>query len=271
MYHGKTVLITGGSSGIGAALSQEFARNGANVAVLGRRLDRLNETVANIEKAGGKGLALVGDVCDEASLKKAVDDIHRAFGKIDVAIGNAGFGVAGDLERLKLSDYQRQFDTNVFGLLKTVYATLNDLKETRGQLVLVGSVVGFVALPGNSAYSMSKFAVRALAMSLGAEFRRDGITVTHIAPGFVQSEIRQVNNVGKLLSQAKDPIPSWLAMKTPTAARKIFRAISKRKSEAVITHHGKLVVWLAKHFSFLFTIAFRLFSIRARSEPASQQ
>src|SRR5262249_49614063 len=181
---------------------------------------------------------------------------------------NAGFGVTGLLERLSLDDYRRQLETNVFGVLRTVYATLEDLKKSRGRLVVIGSVSGHVAVAGSSPYSMSKFAVRALADALGYELAGHGGSVTLISPGFVESEIRQVDKPGILRKEKPEPpIPSAMVMATPTAARKIVGAAARRRREVVITGPGKVAVLLQRHFPGLLAQIIRRFAIKGRREP----
>ena len=197
-FAGSAVFITGASSGIGAALSLEFAREGADVVLAARRRDRLESLAAEIGAIGRRAVVFPCDVTREGDLERAAAAGRAAFGKLDVVVANAGFGVTGLLERLSLDDYRRQLETNVFGVLRTVYATLEDLKKSRGRLVVIGSVSGHVAVAGSSPYSMSKFAVRALAASLGYELAEHGVSVTLISPGFVESEIRQVDNRGVL-------------------------------------------------------------------------
>ena len=105
-----------------------------------------------------------------------------------MVVANAGFGVAGSLLKLTNEDYQRQLETNVYGVMNTLRAAHPELQKSQGRAAIVGSVNSFVSLPGNSAYAMSKFAVRALAQSLWAEWRSDGISTTLICPGFVASK-----------------------------------------------------------------------------------
>jgi len=254
-FAGNAVFITGASSGIGAALAREFAREGADVALAARRLDRLEALAAC-------------DVTRDGDLERAVDRTRAAFGKLDVVVANAGFGVSGALESLALDDYRRQLETNVFGVLRTIYATLQDLKKTRGRLVLIGSVSGHVGVPGSSAYSMSKFAVHGLAASLGHELAPYGVAVTLISPGFVESEIRQVDNRGVWHPEApRRPIPPSIVMATPTAARKILSAVARRRREAVITGFGKTAVFLQRHLPGVLAVTIRRFGIKGRREP----
>jgi short-subunit dehydrogenase len=260
-------LITGASSGIGAALAHEFARHGADLVLLARRADRLATLATELERAGRRALALTADVTVDGDLDKAVAQARAALGRLDVVVANAGFGVVGPVERLALDDYRRQFETNVFGVLRTVHATLADLKASRGRLVVIGSVAGYVATPGSSPYSMSKFAVRALAEALGHELAPAGVAVTLVSPGYVDSEIRRVDNAGRFQTAAPEPVPGWLLVPTATAARQIVRAVARRRREVVITGHGKLAVFMQRHAPWLVSRFVRAFGVRSRPEP----
>ena len=119
IFAGKTAIVTGAASGIGRALACEFARQGGIVAVSGRRRERLDEVVAEIEKGGGKALAVPCDVTDEGSLRSAVDRIVQELGRLDVAVANAGFAVRGSIEKLTAERWRRQLDVNVVGAAMT--------------------------------------------------------------------------------------------------------------------------------------------------------
>jgi short-subunit dehydrogenase len=185
-----------------------------------------------------------------------------------VVVANAGFGVVGAVESLALEDYRRQFETNVFGVLRTIHATLGDLKTSRGRLVIIGSVSGHLATPGSSPYAMSKFAVRALAEALGHELAPAGVAVTLVSPGFVQSEIRRVDNTGVLRTETPEPIPAWLVVSAERAARTIVRAVARRRREIVVTGHGKVAVFLQRHAPWLVAAGIRAFGVRSRADPA---
>jgi short-subunit dehydrogenase len=265
-YRGKTVLITGASSGIGEAMARELAKQGANLVLLARRTDRLAKVAKECEQKGVRAISVECDVTKDGDLEKAARTARETFGQIDVVIANAGFGVAGNFTKLKLDDYRRQFETNIYGLLRTVYATIDDLKKSHGNLVLLGSVAGHVALPGNSPYSMSKFAVRALAGSLRDEFLPMGVTVTLVSPGFVDSEIRKVDNVGELHANARDPIPAWIRVSTDKAAREILTAAARGKAERIITGHGKAIVAINRFAPWIIELVKKR-GLKARPEP----
>jgi short-subunit dehydrogenase len=266
-FDARVAFITGASSGIGCALAREFARQGAHVALAARRADRLAALAADIEALGRRALALRCDVTRDGDLEAAVAQTREALGPIDVLVANAGFGVRGRLDRLTIADYRRQLETNVFGVLRTIYAGLGDLKQTRGRLVLVGSVNAYLALAGASPYSMSKFALRALADALRYELAPDGVSVTLVNPGLVESEIHQVDNRGLHHPEARRPVPPWLRMSAPRAARQIARAVQRRRPEVGITGHGKLAIWLQRHAPRALRAAVRAFPIAARPEP----
>ncbi len=242
------VLITGASSGIGAALAAEYARRGARLLLLARRTELLSQLAARLRAAGADVTIQTADVTHDGDVARGVAAWAADGQGVDIVIANAGFSVAGTLPQLTLADYRRQFETNVFGLLRTVYETLPALRTARGRLAIMGSVAGHVAAPGASAYAMSKFATRALADSLRGELGREGIGVTLISPAFVDSDIRRTDNRGQLHASAPDPIPAWLRMRTPHAARVMANAIARGRAECVVTLHGKLIVFLARHF-----------------------
>jgi short-subunit dehydrogenase len=266
-FAGQVALITGASAGIGAALARELARQGADVVLLARRQERLTALAAEIERQHRRALVVAADVTVDGDLERAVDAAHTAFGKLDVVVANAGFGVVGPIERLTLDDYRRQFETNVFGVLRTVRATLAALKATRGRLAIIGSVAGYIASPGGSPYAMSKFAVRGLADALRLELGPAGVAVTLVTPGYVESEIRRVDNTGVFREAAPESAPAFLVMPADRAARQIVRAVARRRGEVVVTAHGKVGVFLQRHAPWIIAATMRAAGLKARPEP----
>ena len=238
-FENKVVLITGASAGIGAETARQLAAEGARLALLARRLDKLEGVCAEIKAQGGEAAPYVADVTDRASLEAAVAGAAERFGRLDIVLANAGFGVTGAIYRLDVDDYRRQFETNFFGLLNTIYAVLPYLRESRGQLGLLGSVAGMIGTPATSPYNASKFAVIGLAEAIYHDLDEQGIAVTLINPGFVASELRHVNNRGEVTNKP-DPIPAWLVLPTDKAARTIINALYRRKPDVIVTFHGKV-------------------------------
>ena len=256
-FEDKTAFITGGSSGIGAALGVAFAREGARVALAARSLDRLAESVQAVEEAGGSAIALQCDVTNRASIDEAVVRAVEEFGGLDVVVANAGFGVDGLLTKLETEDYRRQFETNVFGMIDTVYATLPHLVESKGRLAIVSSVLGKIGRPAMSAYAASKFAVCGFAESIYYELAELGISVTCINPGLVESNFRVVDNEGRYREEWTDPAPQFFVMPAERAARDIVRAIHKRRFEVNVTLHGKFGIFMNRHFPWMLRTAQR--------------
>jgi short-subunit dehydrogenase len=266
----SAVLITGASSGIGAALAREYARRGRPVALLARRTERLSRLAAALREQGATVAVHTGDVTCDGDVGRCVQTLLAEGWRIDTVIANAGFTVTGALPQLSMSDYRRQFETNVFGVLRTVYESLPALRESRGRLVIMGSIAGHVAAPGASAYAMSKFAVRALAESLRGDLRGEGIAVTLISPGFIDSDIRRTDNRGQVRNEAPDPLPHWVRMRTARAARLMARGIAAGRDEIIITLHGKVLVWTARHFPWMVRALARHF-VRWRKAAASRR
>lgn len=245
-FKDQVAWVTGGGTGIGLACAVELARQGARIVVSGRRADRLQGAVAQIEAAGGAGLAVPCDVTDEASVQAAVATIVQAWGRLDVVLSNAGFSVAGKIDELSDADWRRQLDVNLFGTLHVIRHALPELRKTDGRIALVGSVAAFLPARKVGAYSASKAAIRSIGETLSAELSGQGVSCTTIHPGFVESEIAFVDNQGVYHADRKDKRPAWLMWKADDAARVMVRGIARRQRELVFTGHGKLAVALAR-------------------------
>jgi NAD(P)-dependent dehydrogenase (short-subunit alcohol dehydrogenase family) len=247
-FAGKVVWITGASAGIGRELARIFAEEGAQVAVSARRQELLDEVVAELEAGGGGALAVPCDVTDEDAVAAVVARVVERFGRLDVAVANAGFSVTGRVESLSAAEWRRQLDVNVVGVALTARYALPQLRATRGRLALVGSAAGFLPVPGAGAYGASKAALRSLGETLSAELAGSGVTCTTLHPGFVESEIARVDNEGIHHPDAADRRPVRLMWPTRRAARVMVRAIHRRRREYVFTGHGRLGAFVGRHF-----------------------
>ncbi len=261
------MLITGASSGIGAALAREFARRGWRVALVARRLETLEALAAEITASGGQASAHRGDVTVDGDIGAVVSQLAASSLTPEVVVANAGFGVVGNAQKLAIEDYRRQFETNVFGVLRTLKESLPALKATGGTFVIMGSVAGHLATAGSSPYTMSKFAVRALAETLHGDLQSLGASCTLVSPGFVDSDIRRVDNRGGLHPAAPDPIPGWLRMRADKAARGMVRGILSGRREVIVTFHARVLIFFARHLPRLTRWLLLRAGARNRPEP----
>lgn len=245
-FKDQVVWITGASSGIGAALAAQFVSEGALVALSARREDKL-QALANA--LGSRAQVFVLDVQKKAEVEKTALSIKQAFGKIDVVVANAGYSAIGPLENLTEAMWRKQFDTNVFGAVWTLQASIPHLRETKGRIGIITSVVGKLAMGHSSAYSSSKFALTAIANALYQELYGSGISVTNIAPGWIESEIHQIDNFGEPRQKKIDINHFGLMWPTQKAAKVMVRALYERKREEVVTGHGKLAAFLGTHLA----------------------
>ncbi len=244
----NVVWITGASSGIGKSMAFEWARLGYKVVLSSRRKELLDEIADKIKKSGGEALVLPCDIMDETAIENAVQQIILTWGRLDVVIANAGFGVFGSLEKLTAKDWNRQLQGNVTGLALTVKYALPHLKKTKGRIGLVGSVGAFLPSPNLGAYGASKAAVNSIGLTLQVELIDTGVSCTTLHPGFVASEITRIDNNGVWHPELPDPRPANLIWPTDKAAKVMVNAVLKRKRNYIFTTHGKIFVWLQRWF-----------------------
>ncbi|MCA9623321.1 MAG: SDR family NAD(P)-dependent oxidoreductase [Myxococcales bacterium] len=240
---GKIAWVVGGTSGIGEACARRLAEEGATVVISGRRRDRLEALAASIPGADAEPC----DVTDEASIAGAVEAIASRHGGLDLALANAGFTVGGAVAELSGDDWRRQLDTNVVGAALTARHALPRLRERRGRLALTGSVAAFMPAPYFAAYHASKHALRALGLTLAAELEGSGVSCTLLHPGFVASEINQVDNLGRRDPAREDVRPQLLMWSAERAAKVMVNAMIARRREVVFTGHGKLAAFVGQH------------------------
>lgn len=187
---GKVVVITGASSGLGAATARRLAQAGASVVLGARREERLQFLVDEIQGDGGKALAVKTDVTDAAQVQHLVDAAIQEYGQVDVVLNNAGLMPLAPLERLKTDEWDQMIDVNFKGTLNGIAAALPHMKERKsGQIINVSSVYGHKVGPGAAVYCATKFAVRALSEGLRQEVKPYNIRTTVISPGAVKTEL----------------------------------------------------------------------------------
>jgi NAD(P)-dependent dehydrogenase (short-subunit alcohol dehydrogenase family) len=182
----KAVLITGCSTGIGRATAEHLARSGRTVYATARR----PESIEDLKKAGCKTLAL--DVNDEASMSAAVTAVEEAEGAVGALVNNAGYSQSGALETIGLDDVRRQFETNVFGLLRMCQLVLPGMRrQGGGRIVNVSSMGGKLTFPGGGIYHATKYAVEAMSDAMRFEVQGFGIDVVVIEPGLIKTNFAE--------------------------------------------------------------------------------
>jgi NADP-dependent 3-hydroxy acid dehydrogenase YdfG len=189
---GRTAVVTGATSGIGAATARRLAADGAAVAIVGRRADRLRDLA---DELGADGvIPVAADVSDPASVTAAAEAIHRDLGRVDLVVANAGVMLAAPFESADVSEWDRMLDTNVRGLLRTGRAFAADLLAVAAEgrpadLVHVGSIGGHQTFADYGVYCATKAAVAHLTRNLRTELGPKGVRVKNVEPGLVGTEL----------------------------------------------------------------------------------
>jgi NADP-dependent 3-hydroxy acid dehydrogenase YdfG len=179
----KAVLITGCSSGIGEAAARRLAARGWSVYASARRL----ESIEPLAEVGCKLLQL--DVCEEQSMRAAVEAIEREHGAVGVLVNNAGYSQGGPIEQVPLAAVRRQFETNVFGAISLIQLVLPAMRAQRwGRIVNIGSMGGRLTFPGGGLYHATKYSLEAISDALRFEVKGFGVGVTLVEPGLITSD-----------------------------------------------------------------------------------
>ncbi len=187
-------LVTGASSGIGRAIALRLGSRGMRVGLVARREDRLRSVGRAIEGRGGGALLLPGDVRDSKFAAAAVRGVVARWGRLDVLVNNAGIGKYAPVEVLSEASFREQFDTNVVAPFLFTQAAVPQMKQQKsGQIVNIGSVVGYVGTARGTAYVATKWALRGMNECWREELYPHGIKVAYMAPGFVVSEFNGRN------------------------------------------------------------------------------
>jgi NAD(P)-dependent dehydrogenase (short-subunit alcohol dehydrogenase family) len=230
----KVVLITGGSSGIGRATALRLASYGNHVAIAARQPDRLEEVAAAARQFGANLLTLPTDVTDSEQCRQAVETTVEQYGRLDVLLCSAGISMRCHFDGAHLDAMERVLRVNFLGTLYATHAALPFIKKTRGSLVAMSSLTGKYGIPSYSIYGASKFAVQGLYEALRLELWRDGVHVGIVAPGFVDTPLRQsvLGPDGEVwMSPPPPPFRIWPVEK---CVDRIVRLLVGRKSEMML-------------------------------------
>lgn len=239
MKHGRLVLVTGASAGIGRAACLAFAREGDTVLAVARRRDRLDDLVAACEDRDARILPRVADVSDAASMESLASRVLVEFGPPDVVVANAGIGLDARFAQTTDEAYRTVFETNVLGVVRTIRPFIPGMLDRgSGRILIVSSIVGKRGVPHYAAYSASKFALHGIADALRGELVGTGVTVGVLCPSSTATEFQE-----KLLREG--PSQNRVRPRRHSArsvARAIVRMSRSRSREKILSAEGKLLV-----------------------------
>lgn len=234
---GRVVVVSGASMGIGEALAQIFAGRGASVVMSSRDAGRAEAARQRIGQSE-RTLALSCDVRNREEIDKVVSLTLHHFGRIDVWINNAGYGMRDSVETMDMAECRAMFDTNLFGAIQGMQAVIPVMKQQRsGTIINISSVAGHIPLPYSAAYSASKFAMNAIGKATRGELRGTGVHVLTVCPGYVKTNFHSNRVPGKSSMELKQP--GRIGITAERVARATLRAYLKGKREIVVpwTNH----------------------------------
>jgi len=244
----KTVLITGGSRGLGLVMAREFAREGARLVLCARDEQELDQARLDLEKFGTEVITARCDVTNRHDVMAMVANVYTRLGSIDVLVNNAGVIQVGPLEVMTHEDFELAMQAHFWGPLNTIMAVLPSMREKKtGRIVNISSIGGKVSVPHLIPYSASKFALVGLSKGLRSELMKDGIKVTTVCPGLMRTgSPRNADFKGKHQFEyawfsISDALP-LLTVSAENAARQIVSACRRGQAELVISVPAKIAV-----------------------------
>lgn len=240
-FQNKVIVVTGASSGIGAASCAEFAKRGATLVLVARRREKLDSLQEQLAKYGVTTMVVACDVSQKAQVEEMCKSVIERFGRIDVLVNNAGFAIYGPVSDLTVDEIESHMATNYFGM---VYCTKNFLpkmlEQRSGHIVNVASVAASFGLPGIASYCASKFAMLGFSEGLSHELRGTGVGITVVSPIMVRTSFFDHRSFKSM------PKYSPTALSAETVARAVVSAASSRRLEVIVPSLVRLAVW-AKH------------------------
>jgi short-subunit dehydrogenase len=246
IFRDKVVIITGASSGIGAATAREFAANGSKVMLAARSEEKLTALVEEIKALKQEASYIVTDVKLEEDCRNLVRKTIEKYGTVNILINNAGISMRAVFDDVNLKVLHNLMDVNFWG---TVYCTkyaLPYLVANKGSLVGVSSVAGFHGLPGRTGYSASKFAMHGFLETIRIENLKRGLHVMIIAPGFTSSEIRKHALLADGSEQGISPREEHKLMTPEFVAKWVLKGIRKKKRTKILPFIGKLTALMQR-------------------------
>lgn len=240
------IVVTGASSGIGAATARLFGQRGYRTVLAARRRERLEALAEEIRAQGGEALVVPCDLTRLEDIERLAQETLQAYGQVDVLLNNAGFGRLDWLENLDpVQDIERQFRVNLLGVILTTRAFLpHMIARRRGHIITTASVASWVASPTYTIYAASKFAVRGFTEALCREVSVYGIHVGAVYPGAVDTEFGQHTGAHRKTGATT---PKALRLKPEQVAETIWKMVQRPRRGWIIPWPMRLVVWFNAH------------------------
>jgi len=245
-FKDKTVMVTGGTDGIGKALVDLLLEAGAKVATCGRNNDKLY--LLQAQHPSSPLHTMIADVSSENDCRRFIEMTVKIFGTIDILINNAGISMRAEFRDADIDVIRRVMEINFFGAVYCTKFALPYILERKGSIVGISSIAGYRGLPGRSGYTASKHALQGWLEALRTELLESGVHVMWVSPGFTSSNIRNVALNSEGQSQGESPMDESKLMTSEEAAQRILKAIEKRKRTLVMTFAGKRAVFINKFF-----------------------
>lgn len=244
---GKAVVITGASSGIGEAAAYAFARQGSNIVLAARRVEKLEEIKTKIEAIGVKALVVPTDVTDPWQAQRLIDASIEHFGQIDVLINNAGAGLAGVLAEIPIEEIRKNYDLNVFGAIQVMQPTLKTMeRQGWGVILNVASTAGLLPSPYIPVYNSTKAALIMLSESTNIEYLGTRIKVVAFCPHYTETPFQEVK---KGFGRFKNIVVIGKPESAESVANKMVRTALKPKPLVPL---GGFVTWIGRFVHLLF-------------------
>lgn len=242
----KITIITGGSSGIGKALAEEFGRKGEKIIITGRNKNKLNEAVNDLKEIGIEVEGISCDSASETENKELIETVLKKYGRIDNLINNAGISMRSMFETVDLNVIRQVMDINFWGTVYATYYALPEIKKNSGTIIGISSIAGYRGLPVRTGYSASKFAMNGFLEALRTELLYSGVHVLTACPGFTASNIRNnsLDGEGKITGETMREEDKM--MTAEEVAKEIYTAYKKKKKSLILTSQGKLTIFLNK-------------------------
>lgn len=248
MFGGKTIIITGASSGLGRTLALELAKTGANLVLSGRDHDRLEETKKLVQDFASPPLIVSGDVTKPEDCKRLVDFSISQFGSLDSLITSAGVSMWAKFEEVEdVSIFGKIMETNYLGALFCVYYALPHLRESKGMVVAISSIQGKIGVPFHTGYVASKHALHGFLGSLRTELNGSNVHILTVMPHWLKGTNLRKNAFGKsgdVIGESKRE-HSKESITLEKCSKEIIEAMVKRKRELIIPPRLKVLPWLA--------------------------